>query len=192
MAGCQVPAKYSDIVSRKIKRSTTPALTFFHCFTAAPADSVPAILLTSVKQMLSVGTLRRWLPCSSTCPSELIVSLQFCSLLYKFLCRYSQALAALQQHLPFSEQDSEGVRTAFPWRDAFQGDKGFVSPAVQYERAAVVFNLGALSSQQPLNSDLNTDGGVKLAAKQFQVSALTDVQNTALCSESSSTKKNAL
>ena len=88
------------------------------------------------------------------------------------LCRYSQALAALQQHVPFSERDSEGVRTAFPWRDAFQGDKGFVSPAIQYERAAVVFNLGALSSQQPLNNDLNTDGGVKLAAKQFQVSAL--------------------
>ena len=90
-------------------------------------------------------------------------------------CRYSQALAALQQHLPFSERDSEGVRTAFPWRDAFQGDNGFVSPAIQYERAAVVFNLGALSSQQPLNNDLNTDGGVKLAAKQFQVSTLTDL-----------------
>eukprot|EP00891_Asterochloris_glomerata_P009398 jgi/Astpho2/9398/Aster-01663 len=87
------------------------------------------------------------------------------------MIRYSQALAALQQHLPFSERDSEGVRTAFPWRDAFQGDKGFVSPAIQYERAAVVFNLGALSSQQPLNNDLNTDGGVKLAAKQFQEAA---------------------
>ena len=65
----------------------------------------------------------------------------------------------------------EGVLVEFPWYDAFQSNKRAVSDSVAYEKASVLFNLAAVCSQQSLANDLTTDGGLKAAARHFQVSS---------------------
>ena len=86
-----------------------------------------------------------------------------------FDCRYYQGLTVLQQHFPMGRKD-EGILVEFPWYDAFQSTKRSVSDSVAYEKASVLFNLAAVCSQQSLASDLTTDGGLKAAARHFQVS----------------------
>lgn len=63
----------------------------------------------------------------------------------------------------------DGILVEFPWYDAFQSNKRAVSDSVAYEKASVLFNLAAVCSQQSLANDLATDGGLKAAARHFQV-----------------------
>ena len=63
----------------------------------------------------------------------------------------------------------EGILVEFPWYDAFQSNKRAMSDSVAYEKASVLFNLAAVCSQQSLANDLATDGGLKAAARHFQV-----------------------
>ena len=44
-------------------------------------------------------------------------------------------------------------------------------PAAAFERAATLFNLGAVSSQLAIGADLTSDAGVKTAARSFQASS---------------------
>ncbi len=74
----------------------------------------------------------------------------------------------LQQHFPIGRM-REGILVEFPWFDAFQSNKRAVSDSIAYEKASILFNLAAVCSQQSLASDLTTDGGLKAAAKHFQV-----------------------
>lgn len=82
--------------------------------------------------------------------------------------RYYQGLTVLQQHFPMGRK-KEGILVEFPWYDAFQSNKRAVSDSVAYEKASVLFNLAAVCSQQSLANDLATDGGLKAAARHFQV-----------------------
>ncbi len=45
--------------------------------------------------------------------------------------------------------------------------------AAAFERAATLFNLGAVSSQLAIGADLTSDAGVKTAARSFQASSVT-------------------
>ena len=77
-------------------------------------------------------------------------------------------MTVLQQHFPVG-QKREGILVEFPWYDAFQSNKRAASDSFAYEKASVLFNLAAVCSQQSLASDLATDGGLKAAARHFQV-----------------------
>lgn len=83
-------------------------------------------------------------------------------------CRYYQGLTVLQQQFPIGRK-SDGIRVEFPWYDAFQSNKKAASDSITYEKASILFNLAAVCSQQSLASDLGTDGGLKAAARHFQV-----------------------
>jgi len=83
-------------------------------------------------------------------------------------CRYYQGLTVLQQHFPIGRK-REGISIEFPWYDAFQSTKKAASDSITYEKASILFNLAAVCSQQSLASDLSTDGGLKAAARHFQV-----------------------
>lgn len=84
------------------------------------------------------------------------------------VCRYYQGLTVLQQQFPVGRK-REGISIEFPWYDAFQANKRATSDSIAYEKASVLFNLAAVYSQQSLSSDLSTDGGLKSAARHFQV-----------------------
>ena len=77
-------------------------------------------------------------------------------------------MTVLQQHFPMGRK-RDGILVEFPWYDAFQSNKRAVSDNVAYEKASVLFNLAAVCSQQSLANDLATDGGLKGAARHFQV-----------------------
>lgn len=55
------------------------------------------------------------------------------------------------------------------WTDAFQPDRGDGRSDVAFEKAALLFNLGAISSQVALGADLGSERGVKNAARSYQV-----------------------
>lgn len=53
--------------------------------------------------------------------------------------------------------------------DAFRPTKRCEQASIHFEKAAILFNLGALQSQIALQTERTTDAGVKEAAKLFQV-----------------------
>jgi len=53
--------------------------------------------------------------------------------------------------------------------DAFRPTKKYEQASIHLEKAAVLFNLGALQSQIALQTERSSDAGVKEAAKLFQV-----------------------
>lgn len=61
------------------------------------------------------------------------------------------------------------VEIAFAWQDAFKSNKKTEQHNVHYEKAAVLFNMGAVASQLGLQADRTTEDGIKEAAKRFQV-----------------------
>lgn len=65
------------------------------------------------------------------------------------------------------------VEVAFSWQDAFKSSKKTEQHNIHFEKAAILFNLGAVASQLGLQCDRTSEDGVKEAAKRFQVRALT-------------------
>ncbi|VDN50231.1 unnamed protein product [Dracunculus medinensis] len=88
--------------------------------------------------------------------------------------RYYDQLVAIESKLPITATQNP---ISFKWKDAF--DKGllFFGRASltlnesSFERAAVLFNCGALMSAIAANQGLNTDEELKTSAKHFQQSA---------------------
>lgn len=62
--------------------------------------------------------------------------------------------------------------------DAFRPTKRCEQSSIHFEKAAILFNLGALQSQIALQTERTTDAGVKEAAKLFQVRFATRPQAT--------------
>ena len=56
--------------------------------------------------------------------------------------------------------------------DAFRHSKKTEQCSVHFEKAAVLFNLASVLTQQALNADRTTDAGRKEAARKFQVRRL--------------------
>ena len=61
------------------------------------------------------------------------------------------------------------VRIAFTWYDAFKSHKRVEAYSLNLERAAVLFNVGAVLTQQALAADSSTSAGLLECARKFQV-----------------------
>jgi len=89
------------------------------------------------------------------------------------LLRYCDQLTAIESKLPISENQ---IRLAFKWQDAF--DKGSLfgrgtltlSSGI-YEKLCVLFNIGACCSDIASTAPLETEEGLKTAAKLYQQAA---------------------
>jgi programmed cell death 6-interacting protein len=85
------------------------------------------------------------------------------------LCRYHRLLCAMESRFPVSRARGH-VAVTFPWYDAFRASKRADQANIHFEKAAVVFNLGAALSQAALACDRAAGGGVD-AARLFQEAA---------------------
>lgn len=78
--------------------------------------------------------------------------------------RYCDQLNAIEGKLPIAENQ---LRIDFIWQDAFSKKMKTIASAA-YEKASVLFVIGAMQTQVANCQDLRTDDGLKLAAKLFQ------------------------
>ena len=74
----------------------------------------------------------------------------------------------METRFPIS-RDRDHVHIAFKWFDAFRPTRALEQSSIHYEKAAILFNLAAVMTQQALGYDRSTDSGLKDAAKKFQV-----------------------
>lgn len=89
------------------------------------------------------------------------------------LMRYYDQLCAIETKLPISENQ---IRIPFKWADAFEkgsifGRSSLVLSSNLYERLCVLFNIGATCSDVASTQQLDTEDGLKSAAKYFQLAA---------------------
>lgn len=61
------------------------------------------------------------------------------------------------------------MRVTFPWSDAFRPSKKTSQANVHFEKAAVAFNVAAVTSQQALQVERGVGEGATQACKLFQV-----------------------
>eukprot|EP00898_Chlorokybus_atmophyticus_P004865 jgi/Chlat1/537/Chrsp103S01115 len=86
------------------------------------------------------------------------------------LQRYFRALSVIETRFPISKE-KEHINVSFSWADAFKPTKKTAIQNIHYEKAAVLFNLGATYSQQGLAADRSTSEGLKSAYSIFQQAA---------------------
>ncbi|KAJ0968940.1 hypothetical protein J5N97_021817 [Dioscorea zingiberensis] len=77
---------------------------------------------------------------------------------------YFSALSAAEARLPH-------VPISFTWHDAFNPGKRVSIQSIQFERAAVLFNLGAVWSQMAIAENWTAGDGLKKACNAFQAAA---------------------
>ena len=83
-------------------------------------------------------------------------------------CRYYCGLSMMETRFPIS-RERDHVHIGFKWYDAFRPTRSLEQCSIHFEKAAVLFNLGAVLTQQALGYDRSTDAGLKDAARKFQV-----------------------
>jgi len=83
---------------------------------------------------------------------------------------YYRFLLALESKVPFGRERG-GVGLVFSWNNAFQPAQHAEQANPAFERASIMFNLGAVSSQLAIGADLTTDAGVKTSARSFQATS---------------------
>ncbi|XP_063674681.1 programmed cell death 6-interacting protein-like isoform X3 [Bolinopsis microptera] len=89
------------------------------------------------------------------------------------LLRYYLQMSAMDCKLPINENQ---IHVTFTWYDSFykdsvfSGKRGSAANSL-YERSCVLFNYAAVSSQIAASQNLDTDDGLKIAAKYFQVAS---------------------
>ncbi|KAL4420092.1 hypothetical protein ABPG77_000573 [Micractinium sp. CCAP 211/92] len=86
------------------------------------------------------------------------------------LAKYFRILTLMESRFPISRSEGHAAVT-FAWHDAFRPQKHAEQTSIHFEKAAVLFNLGAVQSQMALACDRKTDQGLKESAKYFQDSA---------------------
>uniref|UniRef100_A0A8C7HYV8 Programmed cell death 6-interacting protein n=1 Tax=Oncorhynchus kisutch TaxID=8019 RepID=A0A8C7HYV8_ONCKI len=92
----------------------------------------------------------------------------------EILLRYYDQLCAVEPKFPFSENQ---LCLTFTWKDAF--DKGslfggsvkLALASLGYEKTCVLFNGAALASQIASEQNLDSDEGLKVAAKYYQLAS---------------------
>ncbi|WIA35320.1 hypothetical protein OEZ86_003775 [Tetradesmus obliquus] len=84
--------------------------------------------------------------------------------------KYYKCLTSIETRFPISNEKGN-VRISFPWTDAFRPSKKTSQSNIHYEKAAVLFNVAAVISQQALQVDRATADGIKEACKLFQEAA---------------------
>ena len=83
---------------------------------------------------------------------------------------YYRFLLALESKVPFGRERG-GVCLVFSWNNAFHPAQHAEQANPAFERASIMFNLGAVSSQLAIGADLTTDAGVKTSARSFQATS---------------------
>lgn len=86
------------------------------------------------------------------------------------LLSYYRALSVVESRFPISGQDGH-VFIPFSWCDGFKPNKTATLANVHFEKAAVLFNLGASWSQAGVTADRTTSEGIKVACHAFQHAA---------------------
>ena len=86
------------------------------------------------------------------------------------LLQYYAQVCSMQAKFPISASSSD-VKLSFKWKDAFKPSKTITQHSLAYERAAVLFNIGALYTMHGLNADATDGGYAKNAAKLFMYAA---------------------
>lgn len=87
----------------------------------------------------------------------------------RLVCRYYAGLTLMESRFPISK-DRSHIHIAFKWYDAFRPTRALEQSSIHFEKAAILFNLGAVLTQQALGCDLKSDAGIKDAARKFQAS----------------------
>ncbi|RLN42598.1 uncharacterized protein C2845_PM01G38420 [Panicum miliaceum] len=87
------------------------------------------------------------------------------------LLAYARALALVEPRFPISPDRAHVHSLTFTWHDAFKGNKKCALASIHLEKAAVLFNLGAVYSQIALAADRSTDVGIRTACGAFQSGA---------------------
>ena len=86
----------------------------------------------------------------------------------------SRAFLLHYHRLLFSARDDPCAfddNLAFTWHDAFRPNLKHTSALLRFEKAAIVFNVGAASSRIAAAVDRAAEGGVKAACGEFQRAA---------------------
>ncbi|XP_042499813.1 vacuolar-sorting protein BRO1-like [Macadamia integrifolia] len=87
------------------------------------------------------------------------------------LVKYFKALCVMESRFPISP-DKEHINTIiFLWYDAFKNKNKASQQNIHFEKAAVLFNLGAVHSQIALSADRSTASGRIQASHSFMASA---------------------
>ena len=86
------------------------------------------------------------------------------------LLQYYAQVVSMQAKFPISPSDTT-AKISFAWKDAFKPSKEVAQYSLAYERAAVLFNVGALYTLHGLNAEASGGAYAKNAAKLFMQAA---------------------
>jgi len=88
------------------------------------------------------------------------------------LAKYYRALCLVEGRFPIGASEDQ-VQLSFSWCDAFRASKKHEASSIHFEKAAVLFNVGAALTQSALAvpERSSTDAGLKEAARKFQEAA---------------------
>ena len=88
------------------------------------------------------------------------------------LAKYYRALCLVEGRFPIGPGEDQ-CRVSFAWCDAFRASKKHEAASIHFEKAAVLFNVGAALTQSALAvpERSTTDAGLKEAARKFQEAA---------------------
>lgn len=87
------------------------------------------------------------------------------------LQRYYRALCVMESRFPISNEREHVNTLSFTWFDAFKPGKKAYQQNIHFEKASIIFNLGAVQSQIALGADRSTPAGIKQACNCFQAAA---------------------
>ncbi|GBG75643.1 hypothetical protein CBR_g20272 [Chara braunii] len=87
------------------------------------------------------------------------------------LQRYFKALTLMETRFPISPEKEHVHTVSFVWYDAFKQRWKTSLQNIHFEKAAVIFNIGAVQSQLGLAADRSTPAGLKAACHCFQTAA---------------------
>lgn len=69
-------------------------------------------------------------------------------------------MTAIETRFPISQERGH-VKLSFPWYDAFRPSKKSSQANIHFEKAAVLFNIASVTSQQALQVERGTSDGCK-------------------------------
>lgn len=84
------------------------------------------------------------------------------------LLSYFSQLQLMEGRFPVSESN---LKLPFTWCDSFSPRQSMTQSTLKYEKACVLFQLGALESQAGVQEDRSSVDGLKSACKSFMQSA---------------------
>ncbi|KAL0914151.1 hypothetical protein M5K25_017660 [Dendrobium thyrsiflorum] len=84
---------------------------------------------------------------------------------------YFRALCLVEPRFPISSDPSHINSVSFAWFDAFRPSRKAEQTSLHLEKAAVLFNLGAVQSQVAVAADRTLATGIKVACSSFQAAA---------------------